>query len=121
MELVIKICDICGHYCSYRDTDGRVVTKPNVVEIMMQGVYMHACEPGCSNKPGALTTLLQKRVLIAEQNANLDMHPDDFCDCCKQPLGKRHLTECYYLAGGKYAMLSTVADWQTFRAHKKTL
>jgi hypothetical protein len=31
------------------------------------------------------------------------------------------LTECYYLAGGKYAMLSTVADWQTFRAHKKTL
>ncbi len=64
-EVTFQICDCCGHYCVHRLESGRLEAEP-VARFMIDGLVLHVCTP-CTSKP--IATLVQKRALIAEQNA----------------------------------------------------
>lgn len=69
-DVVFQICDCCGRYCVKRLETGRLEAEPTT-RVMIEGIVMHVCE-SCEAHPMALRKLLDKRKLIAEQNAALD-------------------------------------------------
>lgn len=70
-EVVFNICDCCGHYCVRRNDSGTFFHEP-VVRVMLDGIAMHVCEAKCATAPHTLAKLIERRKLIAEQNAALD-------------------------------------------------
>lgn len=74
-DVVFQICDCCGRYCVHRSESGRLVSEPTA-RFMVDGLVMHVCE-SCVSKP--IASLLEKRKLIAEQNAGLVEHRGAGC------------------------------------------